>query len=457
MTARATKRIAPPAVERLWDRRELRRLIALAVNRTSRTRINPRAVWIERAWPVGESAFRFQWSFEIGSGRRRSLYAVPLTRRDTTEPSNTNAGRRRDAARGVWCPVPEYQLLIHSPDRDRGMPQMRTCLDSNAMLARLQKHASGRRAWDRVRCDLVGFKPGRRAAIRYDCRNGSASHSARFIAKSHHRRPAPDSAAMLARLREGLRSETRGRVDVPRAVEYCDDIHTTLFAWQPGRGAADGKGLTPRRAREAMQALAALHRVELAGLGTFSVEQELKIARRWLSALRLARPELADRGAALLGRLDRLSKTIDARLCTTIHRDFYEKQLIWSKNHIAILDLDTLVRGHPALDLGNFLAHYYLHRLHSGVTARQFGETALALCDAYEHAGGRIIRTAAAFYCASALVRGGALHALRTTTQHFSARLWRLADAILTEPNCFDARSVSRKAGRGGRVRKGNS
>lgn len=52
-----------------------------------------------------------------------------------------------------------------------------------------------------------------------------------------------------------------------------------------------------------------------------------------------------------------IGKSIDAHELRPIHRDFYHDQVMFSQDRTWLVDLDLVCMGHPALDVGNFVAH----------------------------------------------------------------------------------------------------
>lgn len=69
--------------------------------------------------------------------------------------------------------------------------------------------------------------------------------------------------------------------------------------------------------------------------------------------------------------IERLMDTPDPQVL--LHRDLYDKQLMWDRETLSVLDLDTAARGEAALDIGNVLAHVYLRRM-QGVISPKFAE-----------------------------------------------------------------------------------
>lgn len=67
-------------------------------------------------------------------------------------------------------------------------------------------------------------------------------------------------------------------------------------------------------------------------------------------------PEYAERTRALAQKVGDLLKLVPLEY-TQIHGDFYAKQVLCTANGIQLVDCDDVVFGHPAADLGLFIAH----------------------------------------------------------------------------------------------------
>ena len=114
------------------------------------------------------------------------------------------------------------------------------------------------------------------------------------------------------------------------------------------------------------------------------------------------------RGADEIGRLDAQAETIQhlcpvlgnqaEQLCreivsslenisektTLLHGDFYDKQVLFSDGNPVILDLDEARLGHPAIDVGLFIAHLERHQLYLRLTSHEAGVFADALVRGYQ-------------------------------------------------------------------------
>jgi hypothetical protein len=166
-------------------------------------------------------------------------------------------------------------------------------------------------------------------------------------------------------------------------------------------------------------------------LPAFSNADEIAIVERWAKAIATAAPARTETLRQLIP-IWRLQAP-RSRQSVTIHRDFYSRQVLCGVNRTTLLDLDTLSGGDAAVDVGNLLAHAWLESLqHTGeFAAGQFEQASRETLAAYRSSGGRLLQRNLRWYLASALLRLGAVHALRTTTGRFSGALWGLAARLI--------------------------
>ena len=83
--------------------------------------------------------------------------------------------------------------------------------------------------------------------------------------------------------------------------------------------------------------------------------KECDIIRRWQRALESVDFRLAEATRGLLDNLLHSAESLQSDRECTLHRDFYEQQFVYDGQAITLLDLDTLARGDPCVDLGNLL------------------------------------------------------------------------------------------------------
>lgn len=379
----------------------------------------PEDIHIERVWPAGDDSISAEWTLRLADGRRYSLHASPL-RRNHAHDDSREADIQDGVLRGVRIHATELGVTIHSPDLDEVLMQLPQCLDPKFVqndCPALTPAESGDRD-----VELLAYRARRRATLCY--RHGQE----RMVAKIFR----DDRGAALFAVHESLGRQllcaSHGLVRTTTPLAYSPDLQCLTLEWNAPQDDGERHG---RRLLEPIKALALLHRCELPNRPRFSPSDEVLVVQRWADAL-------ATWGGGEFGLLSKLlpiwrvqaPPAIDAGL---IHRDYYSRQVILSDSATTLLDLDTLSIGDPAQDVGNLLAHQWFDAIRSPSheDQRLFGGQASESLDAYQSTGGRLRRASLRWFLASALLRLGAVHALRTTTGRYSHALWCAAADLI--------------------------
>jgi aminoglycoside phosphotransferase (APT) family kinase protein len=184
--------------------------------------------------------------------------------------------------------------------------------------------------------ELVRYKPGRRAVMRYPGAYGKL-------------RADEAGAAHVAVARELI---ARG-IRTPAPLTYCADLGMALYEVAAGTPLATlrGGGLEVWMEPVA-KAMAQLHAAEVPGLREHSMESELadlRAAAKTATALGVDALEPAERLAALLA-------AVEPRWAT-IHGSFHYDQVLVGDDGVTFVDLDSAARGHPLLDVGHFASY----------------------------------------------------------------------------------------------------
>jgi len=389
----------------------------------------PGDVRIERVWPVVDDALAVEWSFQLGDQGRYSLYVTPIRPQDASVADIREPVVGCGVLQGLRLALPEAGLVIHSPDFDPGLPHLRACLNPAVMTDRLAGFCTNRGTVEadpsRREVELLSYRARRRAALKYRM-NGVSVFGKTFRDGRGER-----AIRWHYDLKDRLFRASAGRVTVADPIGYLPDLRLALFSWCESDRALSRAHATPSDLRLAMNALGSLHRTPIDDAPAFSVSDEIGILERWQSALAKADPETADLLDRLVPVWRNQATPVDG--CATIHRDFYDRQVLLGKNQTILVDIDTLSRGDPAVDVGTFLAHLWLDVLaQSGDSSGPaFESHARHVLIFYQESGGRLCRRSLRWSWASALLRLGAVHALRTTTGPFAVGLWRLAADVL--------------------------
>jgi Ser/Thr protein kinase RdoA (MazF antagonist) len=136
-------------------------------------------------------------------------------------------------------------------------------------------------------------------------------------------------------------------------------------------------------------ALAHLHSGAAVGLPRRDIEADFAAIDASRRGLLWLTPHLA----SLANRLaERLAAQLAQRSAAwvPIHGDFYGKQVLDTASGIAFLDLDELCQGHPAADLGLFVAHLELEARYAMLPQERVAAVTEALLQGYQAAGGQI-------------------------------------------------------------------
>ena len=192
--------------------------------------------------------------------------------------------------------------------------------------------------------ELVRYKPGRRAVLRY--RRGERVVYGKLRADDAGRSHIAVAKSLIA-----------AGVATPTPLEYRADLRMTVHAEAPGTRLAEKRGADLEVWMEPVaDALARLHATSIPALPAFSVERELEDLRAAVETAGTLLP--GSRGA-----LDRLAARLIADFTAVeprsrvIHGSFHDDQVLVGPAGVVLLDLDSAAVGHPLLDVGHFAAY----------------------------------------------------------------------------------------------------
>jgi thiamine kinase-like enzyme len=116
----------------------------------------------------------------------------------------------------------------------------------------------------------------------------------------------------------------------------------------------------------------------------------------------------------LYNSLNALSNNMPDDLPETVfsHRDFFDKQLLYSERRSTLLDCDNAAKADPALDVGNFIAHLTLRKLQHPNCSANIEKGIRAFIESYGNLDDRS-RLRTAWWTKASLLRLSALYLLR--------------------------------------------
>ena len=176
-----------------------------------------------------------------------------------------------------------------------------------------------------------------------------------------------------------------------------------------------------------------LHGSQLAVQGVRTARDELNQLGLWVPVAATLFPELAEETGFCLRALESKIPDPPARL-TTIHRDFYDKQVMVHDSQVVLLDFDTLTLGDPNLDLGNFLAHVRLRRLQYPARRETLARAGEKFLTGYGSLPSGLEDLA--WWQTAALLRLVVVYSLRPSWQHLVSRLLEEVHICLHAPKC---------------------
>jgi Phosphotransferase enzyme family len=191
--------------------------------------------------------------------------------------------------------------------------------------------------------EIVRYKPGRRAVLRYLGERVVYGKLRTDTAGALH-------VALSRRLIEL-------GIPTPAPLGYLPDLRMTLHEEHGGTRLAELEGPDLEAWMEPVAAaLARLHATDVPGLPTHSMRREIEDLR---AAADTAAALLPHRRADIAALADRLAAALAAvRPATrTIHGSFHPDQVLVGDDGVALLDLDSATVGEPLLDVGHFASY----------------------------------------------------------------------------------------------------
>lgn len=192
------------------------------------------------------------------------------------------------------------------------------------------------------------------------------------------------------------RSEAResGRLVVPRPLALLRDSESV---WTEGLTGTPLSELDPggdamkQALGKAARSLAALHGVSIGGLSPASSSGIIESLDAAAGLIALARPDKAGKLREVIDRLRAASDALESSGASTIHGDLHLKNMfLLSDGRAALIDLDNLRTGDPAIDIGSFTA-YLLYRAIAGDIPRSaVDELARSFAEYYAAAAGTV-------------------------------------------------------------------
>jgi hypothetical protein len=207
--------------------------------------------------------------------------------------------------------------------------------------------------------NVVRHKPGRRCLIKFELATEQGPRA--ILGKASSKRLDRRAFEIQSRLfeEEGFGYETVDRLCVPRPISHW--APWKMWFQEKVDAEEGGAFLKDSRLRTVTErlalAMAKLHSSGLVPERRHQVSDELRILNDRLNRMKTNLPTEANRIERIRKDCFAIGDAIHSTRAVSIHRDFYHDQVLFSDRQTFLVDLDLVSLGHPALDVGNFLAH----------------------------------------------------------------------------------------------------
>jgi hypothetical protein len=276
---------------------------------------------------------------------------------------------------------------------------------------------------------IMGYRLEKRCVIRYDLEiKEGLSGTRKIVAKAYRSsRFAGILKSIEALENKGFDHDSPNGLTVPRIMEIDPELSVIFMENAPGFSLhyLMEKDIFDKACFAAGGMLRKLHSLNADGLKNHSKSDELGNLRKLSELLKNMYPETEDTFSKELNSLEKIVGDEYSKNAFS-HRDFFDKQILYSENRTTLLDYENAGAADPALDIGNFLAHMSLRSLQHPRCSDNIRNGSKAFLDAYGNFEEGFLSRVAWWSRASRL-RLGALYLLRPR--------WReLAYKLLTQP-----------------------
>lgn len=221
---------------------------------------------------------------------------------------------------------------------------------------------------DKIRYELLGYRLEKRCVLHYtldfSVTGESKTTKREIIAKILNPRQSTAGLKNHNILKKaGFHKTTSDNLTIPEI--YHADIKNGILFMEYVRGASvhdlTGDKNFKKACESAANLLHKLHKISSPELPIYTEKQEMIQLQNRVSMITKVFPDWSSLYTQALRNLETSLECFsinDKRTC--IHRDFYDKQILYSPERTTLLDFDNLCLGDPAQDYGNFIAHLIL-------------------------------------------------------------------------------------------------
>jgi hypothetical protein len=270
-------------------------------------------------------------------------------------------------SRGHCIVLDDIGLVVPVFPFDSGLPSLEVLTriqDQSSISKKLESALSGEIEISDF--EILGYRLEKRCVIRYTVEIKDGSPGARKIVAKAYRasRFANILKSITALENKGFRYDSPDGLTLPRILGSDSELSVVFMENAPGISLhfLMEKDIFVSACSAAGSILRKLHKLNADELKNHTKLDELGNLQRMLELINNMYPDLED---TFNKELDNLSKSAGADYSENVcsHRDFFDKQILFSENRTTLLDYDNAAAADPALDVGNFIAHMALRKL----------------------------------------------------------------------------------------------
>jgi hypothetical protein len=282
--------------------------------------------------------------------------------------------------------------------------------------------------------EVLGYRLEKRCVIcfsvKYRHMTTDATRTAKFIVKIYRPRHVERAANILKMLAEnGFSPDKNNDLTVPKLL-YSDKVKGELhLEYVTGNMLHNltSSIIFEQACIASGRLLKKLHSIHGVGMPEFTAVNELTELSVKVELGRMLFPALQKEFMEIFDNLNKEKPESPYNVCS--HRDFYDKQVLYSEDRTTLLDCDNLAMADPALDYGNFIAHLTLRSLQHPDDSHRIETGIHAFKNAYGK-DDKSLGTRAAWWYKTSLVRLAVLYGLRPRWKHLAAVLLKQARTI---------------------------
>ncbi len=297
---------------------------------------------------------------QIRESQSKHCERIPEYSSTVTNISHTFCGQESQAEK-------EVQLPVRAIQDDSGLAFLSPLFDPVTSQKAIEQHAPNVREFlgEFEVLDVIArrIKPARRCLIEFVLSTETGIRS--ILGKVSAKRLDKKTHALQSTLfnQNGFGPDCADEIMVPQPLGQLGPWKMWLQKKVPGSSASQymKSDRLDVIAGQIAASLAKLHNSDLHLQKKHCVSEELRILKDRLEPVATDQPGYSDRIRRILNGCHAIGQTIDELTAVPVHRDFYQDQILFAGTRTWLVDLDLVSLGHPALDVGNFLAHLTEH------------------------------------------------------------------------------------------------